>query len=59
MFFKGPMNPMIPGKSSQDFVYRVPGGSPTICGMEWLALTLAVVLGIYLLAALFYPERFE
>jgi K+-transporting ATPase KdpF subunit len=50
---------MIPGKSSQDFVYRVPIGSPTLCGMEWLALALSVVLGIYLLVALLYPERFE
>ena len=50
---------MIPGKSSQDFVYRGLIGGPTLRAMEWLALTLAVVLGIYLLVALLYPERFE
>jgi len=50
---------MIPGNSSQHFVYREPNGGLTICGMERLALTLAVVLGLYLLAALLYPERFE
>ena len=50
---------MIPGKSSQHFVYRTHGGGRTLGRMEWLALTLAVVLGFYLLAALLYPERFE
>jgi K+-transporting ATPase KdpF subunit len=27
--------------------------------MEWLALVLSAALGIYLLAALIFPERFE